>query len=57
MWKNQGVLFAIVLLCCLGGITIAYRNNYLPEKVKKVVDWACGIEETVVSDKGIEWNR
>ena len=57
MWKNQGVLFAIVLLCCLGGITIAYRNNYLPEKVKKVVDRACGIEETVVSDKGIEWNR
>lgn len=57
MWKNQGVLFAIVLLCCLGGITIAYRNNYLPEKVKKVVERACGIEETVVSEKGIEWNR
>ena len=54
MWKNQGVLFAIVLLCCLGGIMLAYRNNYLPEKAKKVVDRACGIEETVVSEKGIE---
>ncbi len=58
MWKNQGFIFTIVFLCCLGRIVFAYQRNILPKQMRHVVNQICGIEEeTNEFGKGIVENE